>query len=381
MNRVKKTKKFASGLLIASLLLSIAFSGCSNNPSVSSGSAPAGKADSAVESAAASSEKPDVIRVGTAFTAGNSNKASLMTFGVLYEHHLLEEEFEKDGIKIEWNFFKGVSPAVNEAFASNTIDFAATSDLGAIVGKSNGLNIKLIASQSRGGESYLGVPAKSTATKIEDLAGKKLATTNGTTFQVTLARILAKRNLTIKDFEFFNLAPADGVAALVSGNIDAAVYGGPGQLFPPRNKGQVKILYTTADDPEFKADEKPQTSVFVSDSFLEKYPDITERFLKAYLKAAQWISKEENQEDYYVIASHTGQSVDGLREGAKGTDPSYIYSPSIDDSVVNYYSGTISLMKDLGLIKNAFDAKDLIVEEPLKKALAETKLQDNWKKY
>jgi sulfonate transport system substrate-binding protein len=327
---------------------------------------------------AAESAKPKVIRLGTAFTAGNSNRASMLAFGVLYEHHLLEEEFAKDGIEIEWNFFKGISPAVNEAFASNTIDFGATSDLGAIVGRSNGLDIRLIAGMTRGSDVYVGVPLTSTATKIEDLKGKKLATSNGTNFQVTLARILAYKGLTIEDFEFFNLGPADGVAALIAGNIDAAVYGGPGQLFPPRNAGQIKILYTTASDTSFPEEDKTQTSVFVSNSFLEQYPDIVVRFLKAYLKASEWISKPENQEAYYIIASHTGQSVEGQREAGLGKDPNYINSPLIDNAVVTYYTNTVRLMKDLGLIENTFDVGGFIVKEPIEKALDEMGLRNNW---
>jgi sulfonate transport system substrate-binding protein len=327
---------------------------------------------------AAEQAKPKVIRVGTAFTAGNSNRASMLAFGVLYEHHLLEEEFAKDGIEIEWNFFKGISPAVNEAFASDTIDFGATSDLGAIVGRSNGLDIRLIAGMTRGSEVYVGVPNNSTATKIEDLKGKKLATANGTNFQVTLARVLAYRGLTINDFEFFNLGPADGVSALIAGNIDAGVYGGPGQLFPPRNAGQIKILYSTAEDPTFPEEDKTQTSVFVSNSFLKQHPDIVARFLKAYLKASEWISKPENQEEYYIIASHTGQSVEGQREAGKGKDPNYINSPLIDNAVVTYYTNTVKLMKDLELIENTFDVNEFIVKEPLDKALDETGLRDNW---
>ncbi len=372
----RQTLKLIVFALITSLLLTVALSGCGSTNNSSTQTAD-GKSISA-NTTETQTKKPDVIRIGTAFTAGNSNRASLHTFGVLYEHHLLEDEFEKDGIKIEWNFFKGVSPAVNEAFASNTIDFAATSDLGAIVGKSNGLNINLIAAMGRDSDYYLAVPANSTATKIEDLVGKKLATANGTNFQITLARVLAKKGLSFDDFQIYNLGPADGVAALASGDIDAALYSGPGQLFPPRDKGQIKIIYTTADDSTFTAADKTQTSVFVSGEFLEKYPGTVDRFLKAYLKAAQWISLPENQEAYYVIGSHTGQSVEGLRESAKGKDPNHVYSPLIDNAVVNYYTDTVKLMKELGLIENDFDVSKFIVKEPLEKALKETNLEGNW---
>ena len=45
----------------------------------------------------------------------------------------LEEEFKKDGVKVQWTFFKGAGPAVNEALVNKQLDFAWQGDLPSIV--------------------------------------------------------------------------------------------------------------------------------------------------------------------------------------------------------------------------------------------------------
>jgi sulfonate transport system substrate-binding protein len=70
-------------------------------------------------------DKPAVIRIGIA-QQGNGD---LPTFGgspaaTVQLQQSLEKEFAADGIKVEWLFFKGAGPAVNEAIANKSLGFA-----------------------------------------------------------------------------------------------------------------------------------------------------------------------------------------------------------------------------------------------------------------
>ncbi len=331
----------------------------------------------ATSATAADAKKPAVIRIGTAFTAGNSRPFSLQTIGVLHQQGLLEEEFKKDGIKIEWVFFKGVSPAVNEAFANDTIDIGATSELGAIIAKAGGLKIKLIASGSTRGNSYLAVPIDSPAEKVEDLKGAKLATSNATNFQLAFERILQLKGLTHKDFKAYNLGPADGVAALASKDINGAVYGT--QLFAPRRLGLVKIIYSTRDD--FPDKWKSFSGIFVTEKFAKDYPEVTERFLKVFAKAARWASDENNREAYFLAQAKTGTPVNDIREDAEGTLLSVKNTPLIDDFVIGHFRDTIQFALERGLIRKAFDVNSFIDASFLEAALKDEGLEHFWSKY
>ena len=88
---------------------------------------------------------PAVVRIGVATQGygdppvfGGSPAATAQL------QHRVEDALKPDGIKVEWLFFKGAGPAVNEALANRQIDFAYQGDLPAVLGRANGLKTKLL---------------------------------------------------------------------------------------------------------------------------------------------------------------------------------------------------------------------------------------------
>ena len=55
----------------------------------------------------AAQHKPDIIRIGSAYSAGYGKPYSTGILGIVHARGLLEEEFKNDGIKLNWYFFKG----------------------------------------------------------------------------------------------------------------------------------------------------------------------------------------------------------------------------------------------------------------------------------
>ncbi|STV79480.1 alkanesulfonates-binding protein [Klebsiella michiganensis] len=55
--------------------------------------------------------------------------------------------FKPQGVEVQWQFFKGAGPAVNEALANRQLDFVYLGDLAAIIGKANGLPTRLLLGQ------------------------------------------------------------------------------------------------------------------------------------------------------------------------------------------------------------------------------------------
>ena len=66
-------------------------------------------------------------------SAGTQHSGGGIT-DVLQQQQLLEKAFAADGISIQWNYFKGAGPVINEAFANGQVDFAYLGDLAAIIG-------------------------------------------------------------------------------------------------------------------------------------------------------------------------------------------------------------------------------------------------------
>ncbi len=83
-------------------------------------------------SAAAQTAEPlKVVRIGVATGGVGSDpvRHGGTSAALAYTDGALEEEFKKDGVKVQWTFFKGAGPAVNEALVNKQLDFAWQGDL------------------------------------------------------------------------------------------------------------------------------------------------------------------------------------------------------------------------------------------------------------
>jgi sulfonate transport system substrate-binding protein len=139
---------------------------------------------------------------------------------VLREKGLLEEEFKKDGIKIEWAQSLGSNKAL-ELLRSKSVDFGSTAGAAALLGRANGNPIKAIYVYSNPEWTALVTGPNSGIQRIQDLQGKRVAVTRGTDPHIFLLRALHSVGLTEKDIELVPLQHPDGKTALEKGNVDA----------------------------------------------------------------------------------------------------------------------------------------------------------------
>jgi hypothetical protein len=72
----------------------------------------------------------DVLRIGVASAGGGDPVTfSGSPLGIVRNQQLLEKAFAGTGTEIQWFFFKGAGPAVNEALSNQQLDFAYEGDL------------------------------------------------------------------------------------------------------------------------------------------------------------------------------------------------------------------------------------------------------------
>ncbi len=132
----------------------------------------------------------NVIRIAVPDIGAASKPAGGGVVDVLYANQTLEKAFLKDGVKIEWTFFKGAGPAVNEAFANHQVDLAFLGDLAGIIGRANGLDTRLIAALARDINGYLAVQPGQGIKDLKDLKGKQIALFRGTALQLSFDSVL-----------------------------------------------------------------------------------------------------------------------------------------------------------------------------------------------
>jgi sulfonate transport system substrate-binding protein len=292
--------------------------------------------------------------------------------------HFVEDEFKNDpDVKVEWTFFRGAGPAVNEAIANGQLDFGAgEGDLPSIVARSKGLKTKIVLAADTRDPIYLAVKPNSGIKTIDDLRGRKVAQFRGTNLQIATDRVLEAHGLTERDIKFINLDTGNTLAALAAGDIDGA-FGGPEFLDLDR-RGIVKVVYSTkTDDPAFGR----QAALLVTEEFESTHPDLTARVVKAVVKAAQWSTDEANREAVFAGWTKSGIPVETFRADFADVRLTDRLSPIIDDFFVTRYRAQAERAKAYKLLRDDVDVDSWFEPKYLNQALAELKLEDYWPRY
>ncbi|MCC6073924.1 ABC transporter substrate-binding protein [Pseudomonas sp. GCM10022188] len=326
---------------------------------------------------AALAGEPQVIRFGLATVGkGGIPFASSSVTSLAHQRQAIEEELKADGIKVEWTYFKGAGPAVNEALANKQLDFAWQGDLPAVIGKAGGLNTRLIAADGLLASNYLVVPADSPAKTLADLKGKKVAQFKGTNLQLATARTLKREGLSDRDFRTLNMDFPTAGAALASRDIDGAWLSST--AFELQKNGVGRIIYDTrAVDARLTR----QTHVLVDGDFEQQHPEIVQKVVNGLVKTAAWVAAPENDKAAFELWAKSGTPVESLRAEQGELTLVRRYSPRLDEFFVDRYRATVAESKELGLLRGDVNVTAWVEPKYVDTAIKQLGLQKLWPEY
>ncbi len=324
---------------------------------------------------AQASDEGLTIRIGSPDQGAGSQPFVQGVVGLAHIQQQLEQEFAASGVKVQWHFFKGAGPAVNEALANQQLDFAWLGDLAAIIGRSSGLQTRLLLG-ARGANMYLAVTPQSGIKQLADLKGKRVAVYRGTADQLSFARALESQGLKERDLQIISLDWAAARAALVSGQIDATWSGmgvlgleSKGILFPLSTK-QLSRQSTT------------QAGLIGTQAFIDQHPELTQRLLKVLVKNAFWLSDPGSLAEYSKLMSDRSSTPAALfvRE-LKDDDLKFRNSPRIDPFLKSALQDSVEQARKLGLIRRTFSVDEWVEPRFVEEAVQERKLTGFWPEY
>ena len=324
------------------------------------------------------SSEPLTVRIGFASVgADNRQFSGGSAASIAHAEHYVEQELrDHPEVKIEWSFFKGAGPAVNEAFANNQLDFALQGDLPQIIGRANGLKTKILLAAGAHAPTYLAVPAGSPVRTVADLRGRKVSIFRGTNNHLAAVKVLAGFGLQEKDVQVINMDSATTNAALTSRDIDAAFGNFP--LASLVEKNIAEIIYTTkGDNPAYER----HSTLIGQEVFIAAHPDITQKIVSAIVRAARWSSDEANREAFFEISARSGFPVSGYRFDFQGQDLKYRNSPLIDASIIESYRFQAKQAKEFGLLRRTAEIDGWFDRSFLDTALKEQGLAGYWREY
>ncbi len=332
----------------------------------------------AVMAGPAQADAPLTIRFGFA-SVGVDNRqfSSGSAIATAHAEGYVENELkDMPNVRVEWSFFKGAGPAVNEAFANGQLDFASQGDLPQVIGRAAGLKTRILAAAGSHAPMYLATPPDSDIRSIKDLRGRKVAIFRGTNNHLAVVKVLAANGMTERDVQGINMDEASANAALASRNIDAA-FGNYGVLLLA-DQGLAKIVYTTkGDNPAFER----QSTLIAADSFVTNHPNVTQRVVTAIVKAAYWSSQEENREALFDIWARSGRPPSVYRADFADQPLKYRNTPLVDDFLIEQYRVQARQAKEYGLIRRDVSVDGWFDSRFLTVALQQLHLETYWTRY
>lgn len=282
-------------------------------------------------------------------SAGTQHSGGGIT-DVLQQQQLLEKAFAADGISIQWNYFKGAGPVINEAFANGQVDFAYLGDLAAIIGKANGVDTRLVAATARGVKHYLGVVPGSGIKTLQDLKGKRVAVFRGTATQLSFDAALASQGLSEKDLKVINLDFSAAIAALAARQIDAT-WGSTG-ISALADRGLAELPLNTRD---LGGAGNVQAVLVAAGAFVDAYPAVVEKFVAAQQPAVQWLTDDANKDAYIQLVSERASYPPAILQRDLSQERlSAVFDSTLDPDFLARLQASVDLAAQQRLIRKPF---------------------------
>lgn len=209
---------------------------------------------------------------------------------LLKEQQLIENALGDD-VRVSWTLFPA-GPPLLEAMNAGAIDFGSTGDSPPVFAQAAGVPLRYVAGQRSFSDEAVIVPEGSDIQSLEDLEGKQVAYTVGSSANYTLVKALESVELSLDDIESVPLAPSDARAAFQGGSIDAWVIWAPFLTSAQLDLG-ARTLITRRELVDGRS------YYLAAEAFVAEHPDLLAVILEQHQAATDWA--DTHRADYYAL--------------------------------------------------------------------------------
>ena len=262
---------------------------------------------------------------------------------------------EEQGITLELSSFAD-GPTIISAMESGSIDIGYIGD-GAHKLCAAG-NAEIIAlSHVSNGDAVIGGP---NVTSLEDLAGKTVAYSAGTSSEVILTNALNSVGLTMDDINAMNMDSSAIVTAMMTGDVDACALWSPESLTVLEQVGGTTKL---ADNMTFSDTSISLASWIAMPDRVESERDMFVRFVTALFEGMDYSADEHYDEvaqwvaDLLAIDYESAYNQRGDAEWLTGKE---VYDGIADGTVAGYYELQQEIMISSGNLESEVPVEDYV---------------------
>ena len=251
---------------------------------------------------------------------------------------LIEKNLEEMNVTVNWHHFdSGID--VNMAVASGSIDAGLTGTPMAASGISQDLPYKVVwIHDVLGDNEALVVKEDSGIQSLEDLQGKTIAVTFGSTPHYMLLNALKLKNIDENSITFLDMPPAEMFASWEGNLIDGAYTWQP--VLDNLIGSEGEVIVTSGD---LAAEGLITAEVAIaSNNFIEEHPEIMEQYVAAFNEGVEFY-RSSPDEAYKLVADELEISV----EDAAQTMDQLIWLNASEQASEQYLGGAFAeVLKD-----------------------------------
>ncbi len=174
-------------------------------------------------------------------------------------------------------------------------------------------------------------------TKVEDLKGKKVAYSSGSSSEDILVNSLTKAGMTMSDIEAVDMDASAIVTAMLSGGVDACATWSPNSLkILEELEGATKLT----DNMTFADQTVSLASWIVMPKYAEENRDVLVKFTRGLFKAMDYAATEHQEETAALVAAQVAQdkaTVFEQRGDANWLTGKAVAAGAADGTVEGYY--------------------------------------------
>ena len=234
------------------------------------------------------------------------NIAYMPNYGSLWSVAAAQAQgfMEEEGIKLNLVSFAD-GPTIIAAMESGSIDIGYIGQ-GAHKLCVNGQAKIFALSHISNGDALIGGPG---FTKVEDLKGKKVAYSSGTSSEDILVNSLTKAGMTMDDITAVDMDASGIVTAMISGGVDACATWSPNSL---KILEEVKDSTKICDNLTFSDTTVSLASWIATPKYADANQDKLLRFTRALFKAMDYAADDHYDEVAKYVSTQTATDYDSV---------------------------------------------------------------------
>ena len=210
--------------------------------------------------------------------------------------------------------------------------------------------LRYVASQRSFNDEAVIVPQDSDIQGLEDLAGRQVAYTAGSSANYTVVKALESVGLTLDDIESVPLVPSDARAAFQGGSLDAWVIWAPFLTSATLELG-ARTLITREDLIDGRS------YYLASEAFVGEHPELLSVILEEHQAATQWA--DQNRLAFYELLTAETNIPTEVWEEALGEREFYPVEP-VTPEIMTGQQAVADTFFELGVIPEDVSVQDIV---------------------